>query len=103
MCIAAGSVTGAFHHFDTASCIETPLTLNVKNASVCASQCVWQEWMNAPFPGLVCVGPALAMMESKSVMYWFIATSSVALQLSGSLAQAFHPGAALQTPFAVPS
>ena len=42
-CSFAGSVPSERHHFDTASCIETPLILNELKSPPCASQWVWHE------------------------------------------------------------
>jgi hypothetical protein len=49
--------------------MDTPFTLKRKNSPFCASQCVWQLWMKAPFPAFPYVGPLVEMVVSKSVMY----------------------------------
>ena len=67
----------------------------------CASQCVWQEWMNAPLPGFEYVADEFIAV-SKSVMYWFITPICVESQFSGLPAHFAMADTPLQTPFSVP-
>ena len=76
-----------FHHLPKACCIVTPRILIVQNELLSASQCLWHEWMNAPFPARLYV--ALRCMAAlKSRMYWFKTLTCAALHFSGSVEQA---------------
>ena len=67
-----------------------------------ASQWVWHEWMKAPFPGFLRVGPRFAILAWKSVSYLAMAWIWTAVQLSGLWEHACQPGTAPHTPFSVP-
>ena len=95
--VAAGSSPPDFHHLETAACMETPLTWKpFQDASLKASQWVWQLWIKAPLPFLAWVPEA--MVWSKSWMYVFMALICVASQLSGFWAQGPQVAALPQSP-----